>query len=158
MTFVEGRIDGLIAHPLKCYDDSRGWLIELFRHDELPEQYLPAMAYISETLPGVARGPHEHRDQADLFGFVGPGDFKLYLWDTRTNSPTRGNRHALLVGQSNPQRVIVPAGVVHAYKNVSEAPGLVFNAPNRLYAGEGRSQPVDEIRHEDDPDSPFVLD
>jgi dTDP-4-dehydrorhamnose 3,5-epimerase len=53
--------------------------------------------------------------------------------------------------------VVVPAGVVHAYKNIGDVPGMVFNAPNRLFAGEGRKEPVDEIRHESDPDSPFVL-
>jgi len=54
--------------------------------------------------------------------------------------------------------VIVPPGVVHAYRNVSDEPGWVFNFPNRLYRGPGRSEPVDEIRHEDLEDSPYVLD
>ncbi|MGH7139444.1 MAG: hypothetical protein ACREHD_27175, partial [Pirellulales bacterium] len=63
-----------------------------------------------------------------------------------------------VVGQSNTQAVIIPPGVVHAYKNVSDVPGWVFNCPNRLYAGEGRQQPVDEIRHEDAPGSSYVLD
>lgn len=156
--FEEGSIEGVRFRPLKCYEDQRGWLIELFRNDEVPPEYLPAMAYISQTLPGVARGPHQHRDQADLFGFVGPGDFKLYMWDDRDDSSTRGNRQTIVLGQSNPQCVIVPAGVVHAYKNLSPTPGLVFNAPNRLYAGQGRREPVDEIRYEDEPDSPYVLD
>jgi len=33
--------------------------------------------------------------------------------------------------------------------------GLVINLPNRLYRGEGKQNGVDEIRHEDTPDSPF---
>jgi dTDP-4-dehydrorhamnose 3,5-epimerase len=37
-------------------------------------------------------------------------------------------------------------------------PGWVFNAPNQLYAGWKRSQTVDEIRHENRPDSPFRVD
>ena len=67
---------------------------------------------------------------ADTFSFMGPGDFRLYLWDARPDSPTRGHRSITVVGQSNPQAVIIPPGVVHAYKNVSETPGWVFNAPN----------------------------
>jgi dTDP-4-dehydrorhamnose 3,5-epimerase len=156
-TFLDGPIDDVIVRPLKRFADQRGWLIELFRDDELDEQHLPAMAYVSETLPGVARGPHEHVDQTDYFAFVGPGDFRLYLWDTREGSATCGNRQVLLAGQSNPTAVIVPPGVVHAYRNVSDRPGWVFNAPNRLYACEGKKQPVDEIRHEDVPGSPFVM-
>jgi len=36
--------------------------------------------------------------------------------------------------------------------------GIVLNAANRLYKGWGRKEPIDEIRHEDRPDTPFQLD
>lgn len=156
--FWKGDIEGVAVRPLERFEDDRGWLVELFRDDDLDAANRPRMAYVSQTLPGVVRGPHEHRDQADFFAFVGPGDFKLYLWDTRQDSPTRGNRQTLLLGESNRQSVIVPPGVVHAYKNVAEVAGLVFNAPNRLYAGDGKRQPVDEIRYEELADSPYRLD
>ena len=156
--FREGTIDGVLIRPLKRFEDARGWLIEVYRGDELQPAARPAMAYVSQTLPGVARGPHEHREQTDLFAFIGPGDFKLYLWDTRPDSPTRGCRLTLVVGASNAQSVLIPPGVVHAYKNIGREPGLVFNCPNRLYAGEGRRRPVDEIRHEDRDDTLFLLD
>jgi len=156
--FSDGPIDGVIFRPLSLHKDQRGWLTELYREDELPLQQHPVMAYVSETLPGVARGPHEHVEQTDYFAFLGPGDFLLYLWDPRPDSPTRGHRIKAAVGESNRQSVIVPPGVVHAYKNVGPTPGWVFNAPNRLYAGPGRRGPVDEIRHEDRPDSLFRLD
>jgi dTDP-4-dehydrorhamnose 3,5-epimerase len=61
-------------------------------------------------------------------------------------------------GEQKPQAVIVPAGVVHAYRNVGNIQGWVINLPNRLYAGKGRKEEVDEIRHENDPHSPFKLD
>lgn len=156
--FREGSIDGVVLQGLKRFEDARGWLIELYRDDEIQPANDPRMAYVSRTLPGVARGPHEHREQSDFFAFVGPGDFKLYLWDTRPDSPTYGVKQTLVAGQSNLQAVIVPPGVVHAYRNVSQVPGLVFNCPNRLYAGPGRHEAVDEIRHEDLADSPYVLD
>jgi len=132
--------------------------MEVFRGDELNEELLPAMAYISQTLPGVSRGPHEHREQTDYLIFPGLGDFKLYLWDARPDSPTFGCRETLLVGQSDLQAVVVPPGVVHAYKNVGEESGLVVNAPNRLYGGPGKLGVVDDIRHEEDPNSPYQLD
>jgi dTDP-4-dehydrorhamnose 3,5-epimerase len=143
---------------MKRYRDARGWLMELAREDELPAEHRLAMTYVSMTEPGVTRGPHEHRHQADLFGFVGPGNFKLYLWDARRDSPTYKNRQVVVVGESNPQAVLVPAGVVHAYQNTGQVPGLVFNAPNRLYAGWGRSEPVDEIRHEGLADTPYQIE
>ncbi|GAB6166787.1 dTDP-4-dehydrorhamnose 3,5-epimerase family protein [Thermostilla marina] len=158
MKFQDGSIHDITIDSLKRFSDARGWLVELFRHDELDRDVHPVMAYVSETLPGVARGPHEHVDQTDCFCFLGPGDFKLYLWDGRKDSPTFGVRQTLIVGESNPARVLVPPGVIHAYKNVGDKPGIVFNAPNRLYAGWGKKEPVDEIRHEDLDDSPYVLD
>ncbi len=158
MNFNDGPIDGVIVRTLQFHHDRRGWLVELFRCDELPCGLHLLMAYVSETLPGVVRGPHEHREQTDVLAFVGPGQFQLYLWDARTDSPTSGHRQVLMAGRSCPLLVIVPPGVVHAYKNVSEVPGWVFNCPDRLYAGQGRSEPVDEIRHEDRADSPFLLD
>lgn len=156
--FTDAPIDGAVFRPILSHKDQRGWLAELFREDDLPAEQHPAMAYISETLVGVARGPHEHVDQTDYFAFLGPGEFCLYLWDTRPDSPTRGHRMKTVVGQSNPQCVIVPPGVVHAYKNIGTTSGWVFNAPNRLYAGPGKRDPVDEIRHEDQAESVYRLD
>jgi dTDP-4-dehydrorhamnose 3,5-epimerase len=157
LIFREGLIHGVVICPLKQHEDARGWLIELYREDELDLACHPVMAYVSETLPGVVRGPHEHREQTDCFAMVGPGDFKLYLWDTRPDSPSVGHKHVLLAGATNRVLVTVPPGVVHAYRNVSQVPGWVFNAPNRLYAGPGKREPVDEVRHEDLPESPFVM-
>jgi len=156
--FTDGPIDGVVFRALTPHRDARGWLVELFRADVLPAEQCPVMAYVSETLPGVARGPHEHVDQTDFFAFLGPGDFMLYLWDARVDSPTRGRRLRAAVGASNPQSVVVPPGVVHAYRNVGATAGWVFNGPNRLYAGKDRREPVDEIRHEDRADSPYRLD
>ena len=156
--FQDGRIHDVIIKDLKKFADDRGWLSELFREDEIPEAYRPAMTYISVTEPGVARGPHEHVDQADMFAFIGPSDFKIYLWDNRKDSPSRNTRHIFLAGERAPKSIIVPPGVVHAYKNVGTVQGLVVNMPNRLYAGKGKKEAVDEIRHETRSDTLFVLD
>lgn len=154
----ESHIEGVEIRPLSRHADSRGWLIELYREDELGEAIHPVMAYVSQTQPGVARGPHEHVGQTDYFAFIGPGDFELVLWDARPDSATNGRKMRLVCGESSPCGVTIPPGVVHAYRNVSAVPGWVFNAPNRLYAGEGKREPVDEIRHEQDPASPYKLD
>jgi len=156
--FTIGPIEGVIVKDLLKHQDKRGWLVELFRNDELDEQYLPAMSYLSEAHPGIVRGPHEHRDQADLFCFVGPSTFRMYLWDARKGSKTYGNKMAFDSGEKEQRSVLVPAGVVHAYKNVGSVEGWVLNLPNRLFAGNGRKEPVDEIRHENDPNTIYTLD
>ncbi len=156
--FSEGEIKGVVVRELRKFFDKRGWLTELFRKDELDEQFLPAMAYISSTNPGVTRGPHEHWDQADFFCFIGPSNFKLRVWDNRKDSETFGSMMTMVVGADNPASVLIPAGVVHGYQNVGDIDGIVINCPNRLYAGEGRKEEVDEIRHENDGDSTFSMD
>jgi dTDP-4-dehydrorhamnose 3,5-epimerase len=157
-SYVDGDINGVVIRPLKVFNDKRGWLVELFRQDELAQEWWPVMTYVSQTLPGVTRGPHEHVDQTDGFAFMGPSDFKLVLWDARPDSKTRSRRTVVVVGESNPAAVWIPPGVVHAYRNVGIIPGLVFNAPNRLYAGHGKKQPVDEIRHEEAEPGRFPMD
>ena len=151
-------IKDVIVKSLRKHTDDRGWLFELYREDELPETVHPVMAYISQTLPGIVRGPHEHNDQTDYFAFIGPSDFELTLWDARAESPTFGAKSKNIYGASNPCAVTIPPGVVHAYTNIGDQPGWVFNGPNRLYAGHGKNGPVDEIRHELDPESPYKVD
>jgi dTDP-4-dehydrorhamnose 3,5-epimerase len=155
--FQAGVIHDVIIRELKRYVDGRGWLMELYRMDEIDEKFMPAMSYISVTNVGVARGPHEHADQSDVFAFIGPSNFKIYLWDTRKGSPTFGHKFDFLAGADAPKMVIIPAGIVHGYRNVGEVPGVVLNMPNRLYAGKNRMSAVDEIRHEEKAETVFTL-
>jgi dTDP-4-dehydrorhamnose 3,5-epimerase len=61
-------------------------------------------------------------------------------------------------GEDAPKSVLIPPGVVHAYKNIGGKIGMVVNCPNKLFAGRNRKEPVDEIRHEDNPDTIFKLE
>lgn len=146
-------MDGVIIKELKQFHDDRGWLVETFREDEI--DFNPVMTYVSMTKPGIARGPHEHLDQTDYFCFF--GNFRLYLWDNRKASKTYQQR-LVFDFQGRPHIAVVPPGIVHAYKNIGESDALVFNMPDRLYKGKGKTLPVDEIRYEDDPRSPFRID
>ena len=146
-------IPGVVIKDLSRFTDERGWLMELFRDDELPEGFEPTMAYLSMTKPGVARGPHEHVHQTDGFVFLN-GQYELYLWENRDGNEEKFETHK--VGAENPCLVFVPPGVVHAYRNVGTEEAFVLNFPDKLYAGWGKKEPVDEIRHEDF-DSKFKL-
>jgi len=155
--FRDGEIDGVIVRGLARYHDPRGWLAEIYRSDETSGDLQPAMAYVSATHPGLARGPHEHRFQTDLFCFLGPSPMKVWMWDNRGSSRTFGRRQVIDAGESEAVLVVIPPGVVHAYRNVGEGDSYVVNLPNGLYRGAGRNGPIDEIRHEDNPETPFLL-
>lgn len=149
-------INGVIIKKITKNEDPRGWLAEFYRQDEM--EYRPVMAYISVTKAGVARGPHEHKFQADGFVFIGPGNFELYLWDRRENSRTNGESIKIQAGENNPVLVIVPPGVVHGYKNISDVDGWCINMPDKLYKGEGKKEEVDEVRWEQDESSPYKIE
>jgi dTDP-4-dehydrorhamnose 3,5-epimerase len=151
----EIQISGVVCRPLRIFADARGWLAEIFRQDEVPAEIFPQMGYISVTQPGKSRGPHAHLVQTDYFCFPGPGNFQVVLWDNRPESPSFGRRQDFFLGEKAPAILVIPPGVVHGYLNISEGSGLVVNFANRLYRGPGRTEEVDEIRFEDDPDSPF---
>lgn len=158
MIFKKADIKDVIVYPIKKFHDDRGWLAELFRHDDLEKEFHPAMSYISFTRPGIQRGPHEHVDQADLFCFIGPSTFNMRMWDNRRDSPTFNNMMSFNAGVEDPMAVVVPKGVVHGYRNIGDVDGMVINCPNRLYMGAGKREPIDEIRHEDDPQTIYRMD
>ncbi len=148
-------IKGVIIKKIFKNEDDRGWLAEIYRCDEISFQ--PAMSYVSATKPGVIRGPHEHKFQSDCFIFIGPGNFELHLWDGRKTGVTDSEHIKISVGENNPTLVIVPPGVVHGYKCVGEQDGWCLNFPDKLYRGEGKNKELDEIRWENDPESPYKI-
>ncbi len=148
-------IKGVIIKKLNKYKDDRGWLAEIYRNDAT--NFRPAMGYVSVTKPGVVRGPHEHVHQSDCFVFIGPGSFELHLWDKREKSETNGESLKLEVGENDPTMVIVPPGIVHGYKCVSDCDGWCVNLPDKLFKGKNKKEEIDEIRWEDDNNSPYKI-
>jgi len=145
------------VEALPVFKDARGSLHELFRTDEIPAGFKPLMACSSWSHPGVARGPHQHVAQDDYFTFAGPSEFYVYLWDDRPGAAKAARGWVVHTGEKSPARIHVPRGVVHAYRNIGNVPGLVVTVTSLLFKGEGRREPVDEIRHELDPNSPYRL-
>jgi dTDP-4-dehydrorhamnose 3,5-epimerase len=148
-------IEGVIIKKLEKFQDERGWLSEIWRSDEL--DFNPLMAYCSLTKPGVSRGPHEHKLQSDAFVFFGPGDFELYLWENRKGKPNYREKEKIIAGESNPVFVLVPPGVVHGYKCVSDCPAYSVNFPDKLYKGKNKNEEIDEIRWEEDSELTFKI-
>ncbi len=142
-------IKDVIIKKINKNKDKRGWLAEIYRDDEI--DFKPAMSYVSMTKPGVIRGPHEHKEQADFFVFLGPGDFEVHLWDKK------GEYMKIKAGENNPSFIIVPPGVVHGYKCVSDVDGLCINLPDKLYKGKRKKGEIDEIRWEEDESSPYKI-
>jgi dTDP-4-dehydrorhamnose 3,5-epimerase len=149
-------INGVIVKSISTFVDDRGWLSEIFRSDS--DNFVPEMSYVSFTKYEISRGPHEHLNQTDFFVFIGPGDFELFLWDNRKDSSTFGVFEKIVVGESNKVSVTVPPGVVHGYKGITLTGSISINLPDKLFAGKNKKEPIDEIRHEKDPNTKFRME
>lgn len=150
---IETGIEGLVIRPLPRPTDARGWLVETFRAGD--SDPAPAMGYVSLTRPGMVRGPHEHRMQTDRFVAAGPGDLEFFFYDARPGSKSHEAKFQAIYGGRAPVSILVPPGIIHAYRCVSTLPALITNLPDRPYGGPDGSGLIDEIRHEENPDSPF---
>ncbi len=133
-------IEGVKVKKLKVIPDERGRLMEMLRcDDDLFTKF--GQVYLSTTYPGVVKGWHYHKLQADNIVCV-KGMLKLVLYDGRENSATKGEVSEFFLGEHNPLLVQVPKGVYHGWKCISENEAFVINCPTEPY---NYSQP-DEYR------------
>jgi dTDP-4-dehydrorhamnose 3,5-epimerase len=143
-----GRINNISFEQINIFKDTRGWLCEMYRNDEMNADTLPMMSYVSLTYPDIMRGPHEHIYQTDTFILLGMSTMRIYLWDNRTDSDTFMNRSEIDCEEGRIYRLIVPPKVIHGYKNIGSKDSLIINFPNKLFAGEMKKEEIDEVRYE----------
>ena len=58
---------------------------------------------------------------------------KVVLYDARPDSSTKGEINEFFIGEHNPMLVVIPAGVYHGFKCVSEYEAIVINTPTNTY-------------------------
>ena len=124
-------IDGVKVKKLKVIPDERGRLVEILRaDDELFEKF--GQVYLTTAYPGVVKGWHYHKEQADNMAVV-EGMMKIVLYDGRKKSETYGEINEIIAGIHNPVLVHIPAFVCHGFKCISENEALVVNIPTEVY-------------------------
>ncbi|MDQ3411372.1 MAG: dTDP-4-dehydrorhamnose 3,5-epimerase family protein [Chloroflexota bacterium] len=142
-------IAGVTLRELRVNRDDRGTLTELLRSDwpDLYDDRHPfAQAYVSMTLPGVARDDdrwHVHVHQTDRF-YCLAGAIVVAIADGRASSPTNGQlmlvELSAIADAPAPLVVTIPPGTLHGFVVTSDVPAMLMNFPTRLYdpADEGR--------------------
>ena len=124
-------IDGVTLKKLQPIPDERGRLMEILRSDDdLFEKF--GQVYMTTAYPGVAKAWHYHKKQTDNMACIS-GMMKLVLYDSRDDSPTKGEIMELFFGIHNPLLVQIPPLVYHGFKAISETEALVINVPNEVY-------------------------
>jgi dTDP-4-dehydrorhamnose 3,5-epimerase len=107
-------IPGVWLVNLATFGDRRGRFMETYRASWLPFAAPMVQGNRSESTPGVLRGLHYHRRQADLW-FVQAGRVTTVLLDTRVGSPTEGGHLVLAQGGGEDVAVYIPEGVAHGF-------------------------------------------
>ena len=124
-------IQGVVIKKLKVIPDERGRLMEILRSDdELFTKF--GQVYMTTAYPGVVKGWHYHKKQADHFSVV-CGMIKLVLYDSREDSSTQGEINEIFLGEHNPLLVKIPPLVMHGFKCVSPKEAICINVPTELY-------------------------
>ena len=131
-------IDGVKVKKLVKHVDDRGFFTEVLRDDEGLMTKFGQSSY-TETHPGVIKAFHWHKKQDDLW-FVATGQVLIVLYDLRKNSPTYQKTQTIKAGAGNYKLVLIPIGVAHGYKVLSQEPALLFYHVTQLY------NPKDEQR------------
>jgi len=124
-------IEGVQIKNLKVIPDERGRLMEILRNDEdLFQEF--GQVYMTTTYPGVVKAWHYHVGQTDNVACV-HGMIKLAIYDSREDSPSKGEVNQFYLGIHNPILVQIPKGVYHGWMCVSEEEAIIVNIPTRVY-------------------------
>ena len=125
-------IHGVKTKPLRVLPDERGRVMEILRaDDDLFVKF--GQVYVTTTYPQVVKAWHFHQVQIDNIVAV-QGMIKLVLFDSRADSPSKGEINEFFIGIHNPVLVQVPSQVYHGWKCISEEEAIIMNIPTEVYA------------------------
>lgn len=118
-------INGVIVKPLRQILDERGKIMHFLRNDD-PEFEAFGEVYFSVVYPGVIKGWHLHRTMVLNYA-VPVGLIKLVLFDSREDSPTRGELMELFTGPENYSLIQIPPGIWNGFKGIGTTPSMLVN-------------------------------
>jgi dTDP-4-dehydrorhamnose 3,5-epimerase len=128
-------IDGVKAQPFPIWPDDRGYFLEVARVGKgLVSGFPFESTQVSAALsyPGTIKAFHFHKEQTDYW-VAAAGMFQVALVDLRKGSPTFGLRNTMYVGALRPWQIVIPPGVGHGYKVISQEPAMLVYVTNRVY-------------------------
>jgi len=125
-------IHGARTKALRVIPDERGRLMEMLRCDD---DFFKGFGqlYLTTAYPGVVKAWHYHKKQWDHFVCV-RGMMKVVLFDSRSESPTKGRTNEFFLGENNPVLLQIPPLVYHGFKCISDYEAVVVNCPSQAYS------------------------
>lgn len=152
-------IDGVRIKQLRVWPDKvdpgeqverTGFLTEILREDEgLLRHY--GQTTMTFAYPGTVKAFHWHKRQDDLW-FVATGKALVVLHDLRDGSPTKGETQTIVAGADDYKVIVIPVGVAHGYKVLSDEPVILIYHTTEAYTA---ASPDEERVPADDPSIGF---
>lgn len=136
-------IDGVRIKQLKVRQDlpdleqkdvKPGFLMEILRSDEEIFKKF-GQSTMTVAYKGTIKGFHIHEKQDDLW-FMATGKALIVLYDGREGSSTKGETQTIYAGRDDYKLVVIPVGVVHGYKVLSEEPVMLIYHTTETYNAE----------------------
>ena len=118
-------IDGVITKPLRRIPDERGYIMHMLRFND-PEFEQFGEIYFSTIYPGAIKAWHLHKEMTLNYSVVS-GMIKLVLYDSRDDSPTKGELQEIFLGRENYQLVKIPPFVWNGFKGVGNVMAILAN-------------------------------
>jgi dTDP-4-dehydrorhamnose 3,5-epimerase len=123
---------GVVFYDLRTQVDDRGMLCEMFDNRwEVPGGPL-VYAYVTTIRPGYAKGWGLHHHHDDRY-FILFGHMETVLYDERPGAPTHGMVSTIVLSEARRRLMIIPAGVWHASRNLSDREAVFINFPTAPY-------------------------
>ena len=126
-------IDGVLLASLQAHPDDRGFVAELFRRSWIPGMREAVQLNLSRSRPGVLRGLHFHRRQADYWAVL-EGEALVGLYDLRKDSPTEGRTEEITLSADALRTLYIPRGVAHGFYTPTGV--LLQYVVDEYYSGE----------------------
>jgi len=133
-------IEGVVIKKLKVRKDipdtdeqtgTPGYLLEVLRDDDgLLKKF--GQSTLTVAYKGTIKAFHWHERQDDLW-FAATGKAVVVLYDNRPASATYKKTEVVTAGKDDYKLIVIPVGVLHGYKVVSEEPVLMFYHTTESY-------------------------
>jgi len=124
-------IEGIKITPLKQIEDKRGKVMHMLRNDS--ENFTKfGEIYFSTAHPNKVKGWHLHSKMTLNYAVV-LGEIKLVLYDSRTNSKTKGQVQEFFLSQENYKLISVPPLIWNGFMNIGNTTAIVANCADLPY-------------------------
>ena len=129
MRKIKTHIKGLYILKGKKFNDSRGWLREVFKQKYFNKNNI--FTIVSKSKKNVLRGLHlQKKNSQDKLITVLKGKILDVAVDLRTNSKTFGKYHKIILSDTNCKSFFVPKGFAHGILGLDKENIILYTCTN----------------------------